>query len=119
MRLVAAVEIDRERDRHWLRINKSEADNRALVYDRGPETTHEWEVSVKGTSARFRIWWKSDRSTPYLQAMGDSGWSFEEAYHEIQRLSGFPLTNENGTPDRVVFTVQRDSDIYVLDLEHA
>jgi len=105
MQLTATVEIDRKRDRYWLRINKKDSDNRHLIYDNGPEKIHATKVTVRGSSVSFRIWWKSRKSTPYLQALCKNGWSFDEAYYEIQRITNLPMNNPSRNPDVVNFNV--------------
>jgi hypothetical protein len=99
-----------------LRINKGDADNRVLVWDQGPDAVHEREVRISGMTTRFRIWWKSDRSTPYLQAYQSDQWSFNGAYDEVQRFTGLPLQNEAKHPDKVEFDAQNIDGTYNLHL---
>ena len=112
----ATVEIDKKRERYWLRINRGDSDNRELVYDKGPTQIHQMEIYVLGSQRPFRLWWKSAGSAPYLEA--DSGpnakWSYDEAYYEIKRLTGLPLENPPGNPDRVTFDVQMTGNTYTL-----
>jgi hypothetical protein len=114
MRLSATVEIDKKRGRYWLRINKKDSDNKTLIYDNGPEGIHETEVTVQGSSVPFRIWWKSRKSTPYLQALCKNGWSFDEAYHEVQRITNLPMDNPFRNPNVVNFNVHTVDDQHML-----
>lgn len=114
--LTATVEIDKKRERYWLRINRGDSDNGELVYDRGPTQIHQKEIYVQGGRRSFRLWWKSAKSAPYLEAYSDTNgkWSYDEAYYEIKRLTALPLENPPGNPDRVTFDVQMTGDTYTL-----
>lgn len=112
--LTATVEIDKKRKRYWLRINKGDSDNKELLYYKGPGQIHQKEIFVEGGQRAFRFWWKSEKSRPYLEALSGGKWSYDKAYDEIRRITGLPLRNPPGNPDRVTFDVKMTGDTYTL-----
>ena len=112
--LTITVEIDKKRERYWLRINKGDSDNRGLVHDKGPAQIHQKKIFVEGSQRAFRFWWKSERSLPYLEVSSGGKWTYDEAYYEIKRITGLPLENTPGNPDRVTFDVKMTEDTYIL-----
>lgn len=106
MKLVATVEISKKGGTSWLRFNKGEGDNRRLIYDLGPSVVHGAEVRLLGSQAKFRIWWKSTDSQPYLSVPTSTAeWDYEAAYAEVKKATRLPLANPKGKPDKVVFEV--------------
>lgn len=106
MKLVATVEISKERGTSWLRFNKGEGDNRRLIYDLGPSVVHGAELRLVGSNAKFRIWWKSTDSQPYLSMPTSNGdWDYDAAFSEVKRTTRLPLKNPKGRPDKVIFEV--------------
>ena len=102
LEIKATVEIDKEDKNHWLRFNKGDAQ---FIHDRGPEQMHHAKVVVDRTNIPFRIWWKSEKSTPYLQAKDGHSWSYNDAYDIIKRITGLPMQNLPHNPDKVSFSV--------------
>jgi hypothetical protein len=106
LKLQATVEIDKIRNTRWLRFNKGEAHNRLLIYELGPVSMHHTEITVIGSEMRFRIWWKSEKSKPYLEALINGDWRYDAAFDEIKRITRLPMKNMPGKPDKIAFYVQ-------------
>ena len=106
MKIVATVEISEKNGTSWLRFNKGEGDNRQLIHDLGPAVVHGTELSLSGSQKKFRIWWKSASSNPYLSVpSGSAEWDYDAAYAEVKKVTRLPLANPKGNPDKVVFEV--------------
>ena len=112
MKLKATVSIDENRNNLWLRFNKTDADNKSLIQDRGQAEVHDEPVSLKGSVLKFRFWWNSKTNPPYLEAEAAKGWSYNEAYLEVQRISQLHLEHR----DTVTFNVSGTAGNYVLNV---